>query len=401
MSSKSAWEMRRAGAALVVWLTLVYMAIGTVLAKESVVSTWQPPAALEDLPATDDCPELMRLANGKQITSVEDWHLRRRELKQMLQYYVYGSLPERPAEVRVSQHIVRTKDNTIEEEMVLQIVADNNVILPMKIALSRPSEQGQTGSDKRVKRPVIIAEVHQITRLPCIPKFVEKRYVFVQYQREDLDPDKPDVLGPAQQAYPDHDWATIAVWAWGASRVVDYLESRDDIDLGKLAVTGHSRGGKAALLAGAMDERFALVAPNGSGCGGAGSFRESPRDAESLAQITDPERFHYWFHPNLRWFAGRENRLPLDQHFAKALVAPRALLCTEAKQDRWANPDGSRKTSQWAADAFRLCDAESKNGFHLREGSHDQTAEDWDALLQFAEWHFFGRQSVDVIRYRP
>lgn len=401
MPSPSGWKIRWTGATLIVWLTLICMATETALADESVPSSWQPPLELEALPATDDCPELMRLANGRRISSVEDWQLRRSELKQMLQYYVYGSLPERPKEVRVSQHRVRTKDNTVEEEMVLQIVADNHVILPMKIALSRPSEQPETGSDKIAKRPVIIAEVHRITRLPCIPKFVEKGYVFVQYQREDLDPDKPGVMGPAQQAYPDHDWATIAVWAWGASRVVDYLESRDDIDLAKLAVTGHSRGGKAALMAGAVDERFALVAPNGSGCGGAGSFRESPRDAESLAQITDPERFHYWFHPNLRWFAGRENRLPVDQHFAKALVAPRALLCTEAKQDRWANPDGSQKTSQSAADAFRLYDAESKNGFHLREGTHDQTAEDWDALLQFAEWHFFGRPPANVIRYRP
>ncbi|MCA9265181.1 MAG: hypothetical protein KDA60_15075, partial [Planctomycetales bacterium] len=185
---------------------------------------------------------------------------------------------------------------------------------------------------------------------------------------------------------------TLAVWAWGGMRVVDYLETRDDIDQRYVAITGHSRGGKAALLAGALDERFTLVAPNGSGCGGGGCYRDTPETAESLAKITDPKRFHYWFQEDFGWFSDREDRLPFDQHFVKALVAPRALLCTEARGDAWANPPGTRRTSEACNRVFALFDATEKNGLAYREGRHDQNDEDWHSLLTFAKWHFLGQR---------
>ena len=117
--------------------------------------------------------------------------------------------------------------------------------------------------------------------------------------------------------------------------------------------------------------------------------------------ITDPARFGYWFHPRLRWFAGRENRLPLDQHFLKALVAPRALICTEANGDLWANPVGTRATSQAASRVFRLLDAKTKNGLHFRDGGHDLLAADWNSILDFADWHFFGKEPPDPKQFRP
>jgi hypothetical protein len=192
-------------------------------------------------------------------------------------------------------------------------------------------------------------------------------------------------------AYPDHDWGTLAIWAWGAMRIVDYLESRDDVDRQRIGIAGHSRGGKMALLAGALDERFSLVAANGSGCGGAGCFRFGTNGVETLELITRKDRFGYWFHPRLREFADGECRLPIDQHFMKALVAPRALICTDALDDQWANPEGNRTTSRAAQVAFDLLDASDKNGLHFREGQHDMTRVDWQAILDFADWHFFGR----------
>ena len=356
-------------------------------------SQWQPPRSFDDLPVVRELPPLLRMADGRRVTTRSMWARRRAELKDIIQYFEYGRLPPKPDHVATESVSDRALANGIGIEQRMTLVIGSDRRLTMQIAIARPRKPGRL--------PVIVAEVHAISPLPCIPMFVRRGYMFVQYQREDLDPDLPAVLGPAQKAYPEYDWATLAVWAWGAMRVADYLESRDDVDVAHIAVTGHSRGGKAALLAGALDERFALVAPNGSGCGGAGCFRNTPRRAESLAQITDPKRFGYWFHPRLRWFAGREERLPFDQHFLKALVAPRSLLCTEARGDLWANPSGTRRTSLAAQAVFQFLEVPDRNGLHWRDGRHDQTLADWKALLEFAEWQFFGRRPDDVGSFAP
>jgi hypothetical protein len=232
-----------------------------------------------------------------------------------------------------------------------------------------------------------------------VPLIVGRGYMFVEFAREDLDPDESDVAGPAQLAYPGHDWGTLAVWAWGAMRVVDYLESRDDVVMSQVGIAGHSRGGKMALLAGALDERFQLVAANGSGCGGGGCFRRTPKGAESLELITRPDRFGYWFHPRLRYFADRENQLPFDQHFLKALVAPRALICTEALADAWANPAGNRATSSAASSVFEFHSVKDRNALHFRDGNQDLTLADWDVILDFADWQFRGQQPDNPQRF--
>ncbi len=372
------------------WIALVLVAgiLETTICCGQETGAWQPPDSLDQLPSAQELPELLRMTNGQQIRTPEQWQQHRTELKDMLQYYEYGHLPPRPDSVTADQLVSSLSNDPAVVQQRLELVIGTREQLRMQVAISRPQPDG--------RYPVIVTEVHSIAPLPCIPLFIEQGYMFVQYQRENLAPDRADVVSSARQAYPNQDGATLAIWAWGAMRVVDYLETRCDVDLARVAITGHSRGGKAALLAGALDERFALVAPNGSGCGGAGCFRDTPRTAESLEQITDPRRFGYWFHPRLRWFAGREDRLPFDQHFLKALVAPRALLCTEARGDLWANPPGTIRTSQAAQQVFQFLAVPDKQGLHFREGQHDQTLEDWQALLTFAQWHFRGIPPDDI-----
>ena len=185
--------------------------------------------------------------------------------------------------------------------------------------------------------------------------------------------------------YPDCDGGSLALWAWAAMRVADHLCTRDDIDASQMTVTGHSRCGKAALLAGALDERFALVAPHASGAGGAGSFRIQPAGVETLYSITKPERYACWFHPRLRGFAGKEYRLPFDQHFLQALVAPRALLSMEALGDQWSNPLGTQQTFRAALPVFRFLGVGNKAALWFREGGHEVVPEDWTALLDYAD----------------
>ena len=353
---------------------------------------WKPPSNLAALPSIRELPDLFTLTDGSRVATEDQWQKRRAEMRAIIQYFAYGHLPPRPdvviAELKSSKSLDQFPGAT---RQLIRLSIGSKSQLALDISIHLPN--------RKLPGPAIVVPVHRITDLPCLRSVLESGYALIQYQRDDLDPDKADVVGPAQSAYPDSDWGTLAVWAWGAMRVLDYVETRRDLDVDRVVLTGHSRDGKVALLAGALDERFAIVVPNGSGCGGAGCFRNTDSTSESLAQITDPKRFGYWFHPRLRWFAGREDRLPFDQHFLKALIAPRPLLCTEARGDAWANPLGTRRTSIAARDVYSFLDAKDRIGLTYRDGKHDQTLDDWQALLDFANWHFSGRAPADEGRF--
>ena len=366
---------------------------------------WTPAKDFESLPSVRELPDLFTMANGSRVSTVQEWQARRAEIKQIIQHYEYGHMPPKPDWVIASKVQSRLDARQSRTERQPEVEPPPNIAVDERLVLS-------IGSKRQLKLnvsiqipggrrpcPVIIVPVHRITDMPCTALCMKRGYALVQYQRGDLDPDKGNTVGPAQAAYPDSDWATLSVWAWGAMRVVDYLETRSEFDKDHIALTGHSRDGKAALLAGALDERITLVAPNGSGCGGAGCFRDTPESAESLAKITDPNRFGYWFHERLAQFADREDRLPFDQHFLKAVVAPRALLCTEARGDLWANPTGTRRTSIAARDVYSFLDASDRIGLSYREGRHDQTLDDWKTLIEFADWQFFGKKPDDDGRF--
>ncbi len=343
------------------------------------------------LPAIEELPDPFRFVDGSRVSTRADWELRREEMKSAILYYEYGSMPRVPDNITVAERTTRVVDGgaAIEERLVLAMGPGHAI--RMNVGLLVPKREGPFA--------VIIKNDRGAGHVPIAKELIQNGYIVCEYNREDLDPDRRDVVGPAQSAYPEHDWGTIAVWAWGTSCVVNYLLTRPEVDPNRIATTGHSRGGKTALLAGALDERIALVAPNGSGAGGAGCFRVQGPRSETLGKITEPERFGYWFHPRLRAFAGREAQLPIDQHFLKALVAPRALLSTEARDDLWANPLGTQQTFVAAQEVFNFLGAGHRNGIALREGKHDQLVEDWQTLLAFMNREFYGKEPPDGRRF--
>jgi hypothetical protein len=164
------------------------------------------------------------------------------------------------------------------------------------------------------------------------------------------------------------------------------------VDAHRIVVTGHSRGGKAALLAGALDERAALTVPNGSGAGGAGCFRVQGPHSEDINAIVT--HFPYWFQADFKQFIGHVDQLPFDQHEVRALIAPRALLTTDSLDDTWANPLGTQQSFLASREVFKFLDAQNRIGMHLRHGPHDQNAEDWQALLDFADWQLRGKAAA-------
>jgi len=340
------------------------------------------PEDLSQLPQMSGLPDLFTFTDGSAVQSAEDWGRRRLELKALLLFYQYGRIPPAPDQVTFRTNGQTAHSSGVGTETSGTLVIGSEAGLEMRMVLYQPPDPGP--------HPVIIREEGSLGGSEHAGLFLKNNYMFVEYARHDLDPDKKDVVGPAQLAYPEYDWATLAVWAWGGMRVIDYLETRDDVDSDRIAITGHSRGGKMALLAAALDERFALAVPNGSGAGGAGASRVLGPGAESIGMNNKP----HWYHERIQMFAEAEAHLPIDQHFLKALVAPRALLCIESTDDLFANPVGTYATTMAAMPVFELYQRQKFNGTSYRRGGHTFSAHDWKLLLEFAEWTFYDRSPV-------
>jgi len=192
------------------------------------------------------------------------------------------------------------------------------------------------------------------------------------------------------------DWGMIGSWAWGISRGMDYLVTNPRIDAAKVILIGFSRLGKAALWAGAQDERFAIVVSNESGGGGAALSKRI--FGETVANLAGG----VWFCGNFRKYADREQDMPIDQHELLALIAPRPLLVTSAAEDLWSDPKGEFLSAAAADPVYRLLGTDgiaqkdwpdagklldSTIGYYLRTGKHDVTFDDWKAMVTFAGKH--------------
>ena len=214
----------------------------------------------------------------------------------------------------------------------------------------------------------------------------------------DIDPDTDDqfengihALFPEHRPSAEHPerWGSIAAWAWGLSRLLDCIHTRlPQIDANRVAVIGHSRLGKTALWAGAVDSRFAAVISNNSGCGGAALSRRAV--GETVGRINDS--FPHWFCGNFKKYNLNESQLPIDQHQLLALAAPRLVYVASATGDQWADPHGEFLAVHLASEVYRRLPERThpqtqtplrRVGYHLRDGQHDITPWDWTMYLQF------------------
>jgi hypothetical protein len=189
-------------------------------------------------------------------------------------------------------------------------------------------------------------------------------------------------------AYPNYDWGILAAWAWGASRVADYLETDHAIDKGKLIITGASRNGKSSMIAAAFDERL-MGAPVVTGGGGIGAYRfAGPRNSETLDIMM--KKYPNWFSPQLHEFWGQREKLPFDEHWFLALCAPRPFIALEGETDTISLPEAVKQSILGAKPAYALFGAEDRLGVNYAHHGHAFTQEDWTAMLDFADKHLRG-----------
>ncbi len=354
-------------------------------------------------------PDVLVSSSGKKITSAASWKKsRRQEILDLFRENVYGRVPSTP--YTKSFTVVNQDKNAMNGNATLKQVditissggkslvihltlfVPNNVRKPVP-AFLLIDNRGPANTDptRKVKSEFWPAE-----------QVIERGYAIAVFYNADVDPDNYDefkngIHGILDRERQPDSWGTIAAWAWGASRCMDYFVTDKDIDNKKVAVVGHSRGGKTALWAGAEDQRFALVVSNESGCGGAALARR--KYGETIARIN--ASFPHWFCTNYRKYDNNENALPVDMHMLMALIAPRAVYVTSAAEDLWADPRGSYLSLCNSIPVFQLLKTKSslppempalnrpvisgKTGYHIRDGAHNMLLKDWKWFMDFAD----------------
>lgn len=282
---------------------------------------------------------------------------------------------------------------------------DPDPSIPINTRWMRNTEDGKSVVDNHATE---FSRGFEATRWP-LAAIIEKGFGIATFYYGDVEADHPDgwkkgvraalSLDEESTQFKMEDWGAISAWSWGLIRALDYLVTNPAVDSKRVALIGHSRLGKAAMWAGALDERFALVISNNSGAGGISLARRN--FGESIKSIN--EHFPHWFSNNYKAFNDCPENLPVDMHQLAALIAPRPLYIASAQEDLWADPRGEFLAGKFAESVYALFGEKGlgvmdwpevnhpvgeKIGYHVRTGKHDVTAYDWQQFLRFTTEHF-------------
>ncbi len=369
-------------------------------------------------------PDPLKTNGGRIVTTADDWKKTRRpEVLELFRQHVYGRVPATP--YAKSFKVVQEDRNAMNGAATLKLVeititsAGKSLIIPLSVFVPNKARGPVPAFLLICNRPAadnIDPTRRKKSEFWPAEEGIARGYAMAAFFNGDVDPDEKKDSGFNDGIHavldrgprtPDA-WATIAAWAWGASRCMDYLVTEPRIARDQVAVVGHSRGGKTALWAGAEDERFAIVCSNDSGCGGAALSRRKTKEKETIAAIN--RGFPHWFNANYKSYSGREDALPVDQHMLIALIAPRAVCVHSASEDLWADPRGEFLSVVQARPVYQLFGRqalgptpempplnEPRHGdaaqYYIREGKHNLTLADWTAYWDFADKHYAGKGS--------
>jgi hypothetical protein len=376
-------------------------------------------------------PEMLISNNGEKIQTPEDWiNIRRPEIIKLFEEYVYGRFPETCPEIKfltvktdsnalsgkaIEKNImvcyIKERD-TIKMELLIFIPAHATKPVPLFLGMNFYGNQSvHPDSGIPVTKSYVLnnPEYHIFDHTATcesrgmdsaswpVERILERGYGLATFCYGDLDPDFDDGFKNGIHSLLDYsekndsnELSSISAWAYGLTTAMDYFETDEHIDKSQIVVIGHSRLGKTALWAGAIDQRFAIVISNNSGCGGAALsgriIGETVKDINTM--------FPHWFCKNFHDFNDKENELPVDQHMLIGLIAPRPVYVGSAEQDKWADPYGEFLSIYHAGPAYKLFGSPiiqndtlpeinkplwtGKMGYHIRTGDHGITRFDWE-----------------------
>lgn len=330
-------------------------------------------------------PDPFLTESGKRISDPAEWSARRAEIAKSAIELQYGKMLPEPEFVEVETLYVAEK---ICGYLIHTGTKERPLCFRMQVLL--PSRE-----DKTRPFPVIVdgdqCWMYHMDRA-FLNAALDQGIGWVFFDRTELAPDlnrRGRQNGAVYRTYPDSDVGVLGAWAWGYSRCVDALEQIDlPIDLDWIAFSGHSRGGKTAALAGALDQRARIVNPNATCAGACGCYRIHMEGEYENGQTGRSETlkdlwnvFSFWMGPRMGEYAEREAELPFDTHFLKAMVAPRTLFISEAAGDFWANPVGSWQTTMAAKEVFKFLGAEENLFWYFRPGTHAHAVSDVEMLV--------------------
>ena len=382
-------------------------------------------------------PDILTSLKGEKIMNAEQWEkVRRPEILKIFQDQIYGNVP---GELKISEIIVHEEGSEALNGLAIRKQVDlvfrkgkHKLSVGVLIYLPHVSDpvpvflgcnfigNHACSEDSQIRISDSWAPNHSVDGIfnntlteqsrgatsdqwP-IESIIKNGFGVATYYSGDIDPDKHDFTDGIHpffykrgQTEPASDeWGTIAAWAWGLSRVLDYLEQDKRVDAGKVIVFGHSRMGKAATWAAASDRRFAACISNNSGCMGAALSRR--KFGETVSAIN--KSFPHWFCENFKQYDDKEENLPIDQHMLLALIAPRPLYVASATEDLWADPKGEYLSAWHAGDVYKLYGLKGLTkdempapdtpvsgvvSYHLRTGRHDMISYDWEQYFVFAK----------------
>lgn len=341
--------------------------------------TGELPPDFDAMPSIPFLPNLLVVDEGGENISVksrEQWEQQRMHMKKQVRHLFSGTFPDPPQNMKARILEERVEDSVRIQLIQLSFRDDDSVKLTIEV-LTPPGEG---------PFPVFMS---QWNHRGWAQIAVRRGYMGLLYAGADSRDDTRAYLA----LYPEYDWTTLMTRAWGAHRAVDYLYSLANVDRKKIAITGHSRNGKQSLLAAAFDERITAVITSSGGTGGEVPYRYTDnRHYNESIEFLYSRRTH-WGHPRIRFYAGREHKLPIDQTSLMALIAPNALLLSSSVREGDGDPWAIEQAYHSLSSVYEFLNVPEKLGLRLRDGEHAVEARDIEGYIDWLDIQF-GRKAL-------
>lgn len=351
--------------------------------KDSSWTDWQHrtgelPPDFDQMKSIPFLPEPLAInKNGKEIpiSTKEQWLEKRELIKKDFQRWISGTVPPPPGNMKSEIISDKNEDGTHLQMIVLHFGPEGKARMTLELMI--PKGTGPF--------PVYMT---QWTHRGWAQLAVRRGYIGCVYAAADGKDDTEEYMA----LYPEYDFSRLMRRAWGTSRVVDYLYTRNEVDKSKIALTGHSRNGKLTLWAAAFDERISAALASSGGTGEITPWRYS--DPQYCNETLDAicTSFPDWFDPRLRFFFGREDKLPVEQNLLASLVAPRPLLFNysvmESEHNCWAN----EQCYQSIRKVYKFLGAENNVNILPRYGEHPVSTRDLERCIDYLDLKFKRKQ---------